>query len=287
MNKLVSIIAPAYKHERYIEECILSIANQDYPNKELIIIDDKSPDSTADLISKIIQQDEIKKSFLGRITFIEHTKNMGAHYGISEGLEKANGDYLTIINTDDLFEHNRLSEMVRMMEFNQAEICFSKVDVIDNHSNLLRNEEWEYYDSLQQKIFRYPTISMALLTDNVAISTGNMLFTKDLYKQVGPFKEYKYIHDWDFILKSALITEPVYVPNTSYLYRLHDTNSFKELQKDEELCYRESLEVLTNYCRHIKTREFLNLNIPSTKVWEYFISEVIINPDIAHIWLHA
>lgn len=288
MSKLVSIIAPAYKHEKYIEECILSIANQDYLNKQLIIIDDNSPDATPVLIEQVVNRMEIIREFPGGITFIKHERNKGAHYSINEGLNTATGEYLTIINTDDLFEPNRLSEMIKSIESQNAQICFSKVDTVDSNSSILRNEEWEYYDELQKKILQYPTISMALLTDNVAISTGNMLFTKALYERIGPFQDYKYIHDWDFILKCALITEPVYVESTQYLYRLHETNSFKELQKDEELCYRESMEVLTRYCRNIKKRtQIENELIPEIDTWEYFIHEVIKNPDIAHIWINS
>ncbi len=284
MSELVSVVAPAYKHEKYIEKCIKSIAEQDYPNKELIIIDDKSPDQTVRIIEDTLSQENIKQAFNGGITFIKHSKNQGAYSSINEGLAIAKGHYLTIINTDDLFEPNRFRLMTHEMELKSAEISFSKVDTIDGSSKILRNEEWHYYNELQQKVFKYPTINMALLTDNVAISTGNMMFTRRLYKEVGLFREYQYIHDWDFILRCSLITEPIYVEGTSYLYRLHETNSFKELQKDEELCWKESMEVLVNYCKRIKSRKFSNPCIPSTEVWQYFIQEILHNPDIAHIW---
>lgn len=286
MKKMVSIVAPAYKHERYIEECILSIANQTYLNKELILIDDLSPDNTATVIQNVIEKNEVKDKF-SNIIFIKHEINKGAHYSINEGLGQASGDYFTIINTDDLYELNRIEEMMKILEKTKAQICFTKVDTINQDSEILRNDEWEYYCSLQRKIEQYPTINLALLTDNVAISTGNLLFTKELFKKIGGFKDYKYIHDWDFLLKSTLITEPVYVENTNYLYRLHETNSFKELQKDEELCYKESLEVLSSYCRHIKEGKYLNPCIPKRDVWQYFIDEIICNPDIGHIWKYA
>lgn len=286
MNQLVSVIAPAYNHEKYIEDCIYSIAQQTYECKELIIIDDCSPDGTVELIEKIVNREEVKKCFK-RIKFIKHDVNKGAYQSINEGLNSAEGFYCTIINTDDLYEQNRLLEMVNALEKSKKQLAFSKVDTIDENSQVMRNEEWEYYTSLQEKIDKYPVINMALLTDNVAISTGNLFFTKELYNKVGEFRAYQYIHDWDFILRSTLIEEPIYVANTNYLYRLHSANSFKELREDDELCARESWAVLANYSKSIKKKMYVNKLISDTQVWEYFINDVICNPDIAHIWYNS
>lgn len=284
MKDLISIIAPAYNHEKYIEKCIYSIAGQSYANKELIIIDDNSTDKTQEIIEKIIKRKDIKAKFKNRIKFIKHATNQGAHYSINEGISLSKGHYVTIINTDDLYEKNRLEVMIEELMKKDGHICFSKVDTIDENGKVLRNEEWEYYSYIQNKIERYPSINLSLLTDNVAISTGNMLFTRELYDKIGPFKDYKYIHDWDFILRTILITEPIYVNKTNYLYRLHPTNSFKELKKDNDLCYKESYEVLSNFCRNIKQGNYNNKHIQNKAVWEYFIKNIIKNPDIAHIW---
>lgn len=284
MNEIISIIAPAYNHEKYIANCIKSIANQTYKEKELIIIDDVSKDNTPNIIEELIKDKSIIESFPGGIKFIKHKKNTGAYESINEGIGNASGKYITIINTDDLFEKNRLEELIKCLNENYTEIVFSKVETIDERDAKLLNDESDYYEFLQKKIDMYPFINFALLTDNVAISTGNMLFTKNLFEKVGTFKEYQYIHDWDFILRASLICEPAYTEKTSYLYRLHDTNSFKELQKDTELCGRESLKVLLNFCKKIQNKRYINPKIQDVDVWEYFIFSVTKNPDIAHIW---
>lgn len=286
-NELVSIIAPAYNHSQFIEKCIESVACQKYYNKELIIIDDYSKDDTANKIQSMISAKEVVDSFSGGIKFIKHKRNMGASYSINEGLKIARGTYLTIINTDDLYEPNRIGTMVEALLSSGSEICFSKVDTIDNNGDVLRTEEYEYYNFLQNKIEMYPLINLTLITDNVAVSTGNMLFTKKLYNKLGEFKDYKYIHDWDFILRACLETEPFYIDCTSYLYRLHNTNSFKSLKEDNQLCYDESMRVLTNFSKRIQTKNYVNKRIPSLEVWEYFINKIIKNKDLAHIWYNA
>lgn len=287
MQQLVSIIAPAYKHASYIKQCIESIAAQTYQNKELIIIDDCSPDNTAEIIQNVISQPGMQDCFPGGISFIQHTTNQGAHNGINEGLSQAKGQYLTVINTDDLYQSNRLEVMINGLQEQRACFAFSKVDTVDDKGKTLRNAEWEYYTAIQNKTNMYPNINLPLITDNVAISTGNMLFTRKLYEAVGLFREYQYIHDWDFILRATLLEEPVYIEDTSYLYRLHPTNTFKTLQQSETLCYEECLKVLTNYSKRIQQKKYRNPRIPSVEVWEYFIDEVVRNRDIAHIWNQA
>jgi hypothetical protein len=59
-----------------------------------------------------------------------------------------------------------------------------------------------------------------------------MLFTKQLFNQIGGFRNYKYVHDYDFLLRACLLTEPVFVTDTAYLYRLHGGNSFTKLAKE-------------------------------------------------------
>lgn len=281
---IITIVAPSYNHEAYIEDCLWSVANQTYEYKELIVIDDFSTDKTPNIIESLVNNELFSKKFSHGIRFIKHKSNRGAHYGINEGLKIAEGSYLTIINTDDKYEINRLEVMMKCITDNKSEIAFSKVDTIDNFGKIMRNEEWEYYSGLQKKVYQWPNINLALLTDNVAISTGNMLFSKSLFKEVGEFGNYKYIHDWDFILRATLLCEPIYVDGTSYLYRLHDTNSFKCLRNDTDLCYKESMDVLLRFCRSIQNKNYRNSKIPGVEVWEYFINHIICNNDIAHIW---
>lgn len=283
MEELVSIIAPSYNHEIFIENCLWSVANQTYINKELIIIDDHSADQTPYLIQQLIDKEEFKKNF-SNIIFIVHPQNKGAHNSINEGIHLSNGKYTTIINTDDLYQKNRLEILINTIEKEEAEFVFSKVETIDANNNIVKNNEGIYYETLQKKILQYPSINLALLTDNVAISTGNMLFKKSLFEKIEDFHDYKYIHDWDFILRATLVTEPIYTDLTSYLYRLHDTNTFKVLKDDQELCYKESFSVLSQYCKAIKQHTYKNNRIPDVDVWQYFIKDVICNGDIGHIW---
>lgn len=273
MDRSVSIVAPAYNHAKYIENCILSLANQSYPYMELIIIDDCSTDDTVDKIKGLIANREIQSRFSGGVTFIQHYDNRGASYSINEGLKIATGAYLTIINTDDLYESNRLDEMMKNLIRKNGQLAYSRVQTIDDNGDVYHGEEGQYYEMLQEGLENRSEILTTLLNHNVAISTGNLLFTRELYHQVGGFKEYKYIHDWDFVLHSTLLDEPVYVESTSYLYRLHETNSFKELKRDEIATNEEVRRVLGNIYKQLVSKNFTNENIPQLRELDKIISD--------------
>ncbi|WEK53924.1 MAG: glycoside hydrolase family 99-like domain-containing protein [Candidatus Cohnella colombiensis] len=261
-NNTISIIAPAYNHDKYIENCIRSLANQSYEDKELIIIDDCSSDNTVREIKKLINDEQIASKFTKGITFIQHLSNKGAHHSINEGLKIASGKYLTIINTDDLYEENRLEMIIGGLETSGSHLAFSKVKTIDDEGKVAISDDATYFQGLQEGIAQESTILFKLLNNNVAISTGNLLFTKELYAKIGGFKGYKYVHDWDFILKATLITEPTFVESTNYLYRLHASNSYKELQQDVSQTNEEVNQVLLNVFKQLNERKYMNKRIP-------------------------
>lgn len=274
MEEVVSIIAPAYNHEKYIKQALESVACQTYQNKELIVIDDCSKDNTADLIQKYIGQDYVKKAFPAGIQFIRHEQNMNAHKTINQGINKASGKYIALINTDDYYQSNRIEVMLQKMQNEQGKFAFSSVKIVDENGS---ESEHEPFEIMRKRIRQYPRINLVLAIENEGISTGNYLFEKDLYHKVGGFDtQYHFIHDWDFILKVALETEPVFVEETSYIYRFHSTNTLKQIDESGEMTRKKDWEVqsvISNYLQRIKNQDYSNKKIPSAEVWDYFLNK--------------
>ncbi|GEP63899.1 hypothetical protein CBE01nite_16670 [Clostridium beijerinckii] len=266
IDSLVSVIVPSYNYEKYIVECLESIEKQDYRNIELIIVDDYSKDNSRKVIKKFIEQCRCNERFI-EIRYIENPENKGAHYTINEGIKRAKGKYIAVINADDLYESNRFSKIIPEMEKRGIEIAFSSIEVINKESVSAEDEEAQNFRKIQMRINECRQVSHALMIQNVAISTGNMVFTKNLYNKLGGFKEYKYIHDWDFILRSALLQEPLYIRETNYYYRLHDNNSFRELSS---IADQEVNLVLHNFFDEIMNGNVINHNLSKDNV-EYVI----------------
>ena len=93
---------------------------------------------------------------------------------------------------------------------------------------------------------RYPTNGYALLKNQIAIMTGNFAFSRKLYEKLSGFRHYRYVHDWDFILRALFYTEPCYLREPLYSYRIHGDNTFKSLAGVEAY---ETGDVMRNFMR--------------------------------------
>lgn len=283
-SDVVSVIAPAYNHEKYIIDSLSSIAQQTYFNKELIVIDDCSKDSTASLIEAYLNRDIVHELFPAGITFIRHPVNRNAHRTLDEGIQRASGKYISIINTDDCYEPERLELMVSRLEEKHARLAFSKVRCIDDQNFHIENNTFE---KMKHYLQIYPTPSFSLAIANVAIGTGNFVFDKKLYQDIGGFSfEYHYIHDWDFILRAALICEPIYVEETQYLYRFHATNTIKQISQSHENELKKDREVkavLINFLQNLLSGDVQNPNLRDIPTIDYFF-DLIPAEYCSYLW---
>ncbi|MTM11965.1 glycosyltransferase, partial [Turicibacter sanguinis] len=110
MNKpLVTVFIPVYNAEKYIQECLDSIVNQSYKNLDILIIDDGSTDSTANIIEKCKDT---------RIRLIRNNENKGIPYTRNKGLKELRGKYLAIMDADDIAIKTRIEEQVKFLEKN-------------------------------------------------------------------------------------------------------------------------------------------------------------------------
>lgn len=94
MEKLLSIVIPVYNTEKYLSECIESLIKQTYTNIEIICVDDCSPDNSASIIKEYMQQDS-------RVKYIAHKENKFQGGARNTGIEQAQGEYITFIDSDD------------------------------------------------------------------------------------------------------------------------------------------------------------------------------------------
>ena len=103
MEKLVSVIIPAYNHEKYIGDAINSVLNQTYKNIELIVEDDLSTDNTVKEIKKIKDK---------RLKTIFSKKNKGPVRTMNHLLSMCKGDYIAILGSDDIWYPEKLEKQL-------------------------------------------------------------------------------------------------------------------------------------------------------------------------------
>lgn len=94
MESLISVIIPVYNVEKYLRRCIESIINQSYRNLEIILVDDGSTDSSGEICDEYAQEDKRIK--------VVHKKHSGVSDARNIGINNAQGDYLSFIDSDDV-----------------------------------------------------------------------------------------------------------------------------------------------------------------------------------------
>lgn len=125
-----------YNGERFLQEAIESCLVQTHINLELIIIDDGSTDSSLDIINSIEDN---------RIVLLINESNKGQSYSRNRGIKESSGQYIAIMDADDVADPNRLEEQAKFLAHNK------NISIVGSHVNVI-NEKGDF-----QRIRKFPT----------------------------------------------------------------------------------------------------------------------------------
>lgn len=182
-----SIIIPMYNVEQYIVRCLESVYQQDFNEQdfEVILVDDESPDNSLQLAKDYLSE---KSNF----TIISQ-KNKGLGGARNTGIDKAKGDYIVFLDSDDLLQKKTLEKLSTIVsKYNNLEIIEFGADIVDNDLNVI--------SKITPDILRKPLSGMKYYVQCKTISSAcNKLYNKrflDAYKL--RFLERVYIEDSEF-----------------------------------------------------------------------------------------
>lgn len=115
---------PAYNSEKYIAESIFSVIAQQYLNWELIVIDDSSSDNTVNIVRKIVDKDSRIKLFINK-------NNLGVAKSRNRGIDASAGEWLAFLDSDDIWQKEKLSKQFEVVVKETAEFVFTGVRYIN------------------------------------------------------------------------------------------------------------------------------------------------------------
>lgn len=125
---VVSVIIASYNHGRYIEECILSVLGQTYPNIELLVIDDGSTDDSVERIQRL----QAVHGFDFRVQ-----QNQGLTNTLNEAVARCSGSLIVPFGSDDIMLPERIAVQVAYMDGKpEVGICAGNIELIDADGNL-------------------------------------------------------------------------------------------------------------------------------------------------------
>jgi glycosyltransferase involved in cell wall biosynthesis len=127
---LVSIVIPCYKGERFLKDAIESCLRQTYQDVEVLVVDDASPDRSADIAEQYVHQDP-------RVRLIRRERNGGVSRAFNSGFQAATGEYFTRLAQDDFFQEAGIEKMVQTLKAHpDAGIVYCDVQYINEHKVL-------------------------------------------------------------------------------------------------------------------------------------------------------
>ena len=221
---MISVIIPAYNHEQFIGPAIDSVLSQSWDDLELLVIDDGSTDNTAQVVKGY---DDPRLSYF-------YQENQDAYNTINRGLGLAKGEYITILNSDDIYLPGRLERLVTVQRETGAACLFTDVIPIDDRGQELNDPQfgWNcWHRKNRDFFFACGDIYTAFLKGNFMVTTSNLFMTREVVEQVGTFCSLRYLHDYDYIFRVMLAfpKQVRYLHDERLLYyRIHGGNTLSE-----------------------------------------------------------
>jgi len=275
---LVTVVVPCRRHARYVEAALHSVFRQSYRRVSLAVIDDGSDDGSADVIRRCLDQSPFEHRFIAR----EHR---GAAETINEaaGLA-ANARFVCLLSSDDCMHEDRLRQMVASIARTGAQWGFSSVECMDSDGSyidpLCNRYVYDLYCAAGDAVAG-PTIGFALMTQNIAASSGNLFVSRELFRALGGFRAYTRVHGWDFCLRALQLAEPVFVRSAVYYKRLHRGNPPAEMLA---ALRAEAIEVCRRYVQWACTaKESISPIAPCVANWPMEFRKVILETGLADL----
>lgn len=192
-NPLITVITAVFNGAGFLEESILSVLNQTYPNVEFIVIDGGSTDNTLDIICK----------YQHAIDYWISEKDKGIACAWNKALQKMTGEWFIILGADDYFwDDSVLAQFVFRLEKsnNKSLIKYGDVNYVNQKRIVvspLRGGEFSYEKFINRGMF---------------FSHQSVFCHHSLIEKIGIFNEnYRFAMDYDFILRALKITTPEYL----------------------------------------------------------------------------
>jgi glycosyltransferase involved in cell wall biosynthesis len=242
---LVSVVIPAYNHERFVGAAVESVLGQSCSDLELIVIDDGSRDRTGEVVRGYTDS---------RLSYY-YQENQDAFNTINRGLGMARGEFVAILNSDDVYTTDRLERLLQCRASSGAACIFTDVIPISDEGQEFTDPGfgWNVWHSKNRAFYRQcGDLYTAFLKGNFMVTTSNLFMTAEAMRRVGKFCSLRYLHDYDYIFRMLLANpgKVQYLYNEKLLYyRIHSGNTLGEAAitgrlQDQQLIKKYLLEVV-------------------------------------------
>ncbi|APO93613.1 glycosyltransferase family 2 protein [Xanthomonas vesicatoria] len=220
---LVSVLIPAFNHERFVQRCLDSVLEDPYPCKEIVIIDDGSSDATGEKIAQWIGAHGHRLP----VQFVQRA-NRGVTATLNEAARCARGEYLRIVASDDYLIRDGISRQVAYLEGNlRKSAVIGDAIVVDADGRQLHQSAMRDLHLANQKLYESDAGIRRAVISEWAVSGAVMMLRRSAFDKGMTWDETLKIEDWDFFLRLVARDHLGFIDVVVCAYRLHETNVSK------------------------------------------------------------
>ena len=214
-NELISIIVPVYNVEQYLEKCVDSIINQTYKNLEIILIDDGATDSSGKLCDELAKIDN-------RIQ-VYHKENGGLSDARNYGVERATGDYIGFVDSDDYIDAEMYEKLYEAIKKENVDVAECNLKIIYPEREELFTEQ-NYYNVCTKQEYLEEYLKIEKIFGSVWTKLISRKIAKELLFPKGKlYEDTYYAYDLINVANSFVLIDS---PSYNYLMRENSiTNS--------------------------------------------------------------
>ena len=240
----ITIITACKNSKNFLTETIESVINQSYKNIEYLIIDGNSSDGSVEIIQRYAE----------KVVWLSEADS-GMYDAINKGLQLATGDYILILNSDDVLANNDTIKNV------VVEICTGYLDYY--YGNMIKSNKGK---SKKVKLFQVTFHQLLLSTHGTFVPHPCFFISTGTNKALGGYDlKYRYASDYDYILRALAVTgnNGKYIDTDITDFRLHENSITASGKIDSE---RKKILLKHGYYKH----SFLKRVFSYYTLWIYY-----------------
>lgn len=257
---MISVVVTTYNGEKYILKQLNSIANQTLCADEVIILDDKSTDSTQAIVNDFLASVDRRKT---NWRFIQNENNLGYSLNFYKGIKEATGGLIFLCDQDDIWHPTKLEKMSEAMKTSDATLISCRYDLIDGDGEKIENAKIRYNDHNNDG-------SLTPLCAKEMVGCSMLRGCSICFKaEIKPYLadldlSHLLSHDWLISIISALTGKVYWLNLALFDYRLHDKNTSLSINRKKS----DKLDLkgrILGLCESVKAHKFLLENKDSYK----------------------
>jgi len=246
---LVTIICICYNHERFVEEAIHSVLNQEYPNIEFIVADDSSTDESVKIIREILASHP-------HIIFIENHKNLGNCKTFNKAFKLASGEFIIDFSADDILEPSRVNKGVE------------KLDAMGSDFGVHYSDAW-IINEASSKLYKHSESSKAIQKINIMpqgdvfkhilkqylICPPTIMARRCVFDFLNGYDENLDYEDFDFLVRSSREYKYCHSPETLVQRRIVRGSKLSGMYNPDSLYHESTYEICRKAFGMVRNKE--------------------------------